>query len=329
MKICVIMLGLFGDVLARTPIIKALKEKYPHSQITAVVDDIGYEILQNNPFINELITMNRKRDNILKYIYSKISTQIKIIIRRFDLMIDLYNGTSSKNMAKLSFAAKIIKNQKNSNVYNFSNKFHMTSALFEMISEIKFETLSLAPQFFVNQNGGGYYDKNSYIISLGSGDLKKILDLKQTFRLIKYIYENHNLSPIIIQNPKQEFLQANLIQQFLIPNQIPFIKLDKKSINELACIIQNANFIIVPDTGILHLAFAMNTPAFCVFTHTNPVYVLPQDKNYIFGYSYKLKIPAHFDQHGNKNCTKDIEFNTIKRDFDLFYQALKANKFYF
>lgn len=35
MKICVIMLGLFGDVLARTPIIEALKYKFSNSKITA------------------------------------------------------------------------------------------------------------------------------------------------------------------------------------------------------------------------------------------------------------------------------------------------------
>ena len=281
------MLGLFGDVLARTPIIEALKYKFPNSKITAVADKIGYEILKNNPFIDEIITMNRKKDNYLKYLSSKITTQFKIIFKRFDLMIDLYNGTSSKSMTKLSFAKKIVKNKTNTDIYKFKNKFYMTNYLYEMISEIKFTNLNTMPQYYLAENHTARErereSKNSYLISLGSGDLRKILSFDKIYKLIKHIYENYGLIPAIVQNPGQEFLQQDLIDSFLAPNNIPYISLNKKSIDELANLLKNAKFIIVPDTRLLHLAFAIKTPAFCVFTHTNPVYVLPEDKDYIFG----------------------------------------------
>lgn len=326
MKICVIMLGLFGDVLARTPILQSLKERYPNSAITAIADPIGKEILENNPYVDEIFSINRKRDSLFNYILEKIKTQFKIIAKRFDLIIDLYNSSSSRTMTNLSFAKRKIKNKANTDIYKFKNKFHMTNYLYEMISDIKFTNLNTMPQYYLAENHTEREreSKSSYLISLGSGDLRKILSFDKTYKLIKYIYENYGLIPTIVQNPGQEFLQQDLIDSFLAPNNIPYIALNKKSVDELANLLKNTKFIIVPDTGLLHLSFAMRTPAFCVFTHTNPVYVLPEDKDYIFGYSYKIKIPKEYDLNKILNCTKDIEFNIIKNDFNKFYENFKT-----
>ncbi|MSN96538.1 glycosyltransferase family 9 protein [Campylobacter sp. FMV-PI01] len=276
MKICVIMLGLFGDVLLRTPILRALKTKFPDSKITVIVDKIGYEVLKNNPNIEKIITMDRNRSNYLKYIISKISTQFKIILNKFDLLIDLYDGSSSKMMAKFSFARWIIKNKTNSNLYSFQNRFHLTNQLFEKISEIKFHDIDISPEFFIDHKATKCdLDKNSYILSLGSGDLEKILSFEKNFKLVEYIYNKFNLIPAIVQNPKQEFLQNDFINNFLAPKGIKHIKLNAKSINEIAFYLKNTNFLISPDTGILHLAFAVKTPSFCVFTKTHPILITP------------------------------------------------------
>ena len=55
------MLGLFGDVLLRTPIIRSIKQSYPNSRITVLVDPIGKDILANNPFIDNIIVIERKK----------------------------------------------------------------------------------------------------------------------------------------------------------------------------------------------------------------------------------------------------------------------------
>ena len=98
------MLGLFGDVLFRTPILRSIKKKFPNSEITVIVDKIGYYVLYNNPNVNNLTIINRNKKNRLNYVWNKIKTQFKIIFSRFDLVVDLYNGSSSRNMARLSFS---------------------------------------------------------------------------------------------------------------------------------------------------------------------------------------------------------------------------------
>ena len=57
MKILVIKLGALGDVLRTTPILEAIKEKYPDSEITWITEPESKEILEGNPNISKILTL--------------------------------------------------------------------------------------------------------------------------------------------------------------------------------------------------------------------------------------------------------------------------------
>lgn len=338
-SICIIMLGLLGDVLMRTPIIKEIKKIYPNSKISVIVDPIGKEVLINNPDIDEIIVISRKKRNYLKYLYNKLKVQIQVIFKSFDLMIDLYGGSSSYNLTRLSLARYQIGFKKNKiwinkiffkdeSELNFKNKYHLTNKLFQVLRyfNIKIDILDTTPVMYTNkisENSVKEYMKsfknsNNYLISLGSGGIEKVLDIKVTFELIKYIYENYNMIPAIVLNPGQEYLQQQLINDFLIPNNIEHIQLKYLSIEDLAVLIKFSNFIIVPDTGLYHIAVAMNTPIFSVFTYTNPKLVEPLKG------IYKIVFKEDKTLFKNKDLelkfgTQEIEFSIIKNSFDKFY----------
>lgn len=333
-KICILMLGLFGDVLLRTPIIRSIKQNYPNSNITVIVDKIGYDLLYNNPNISNIIIMNRNKSNIIKYIFSKLYTQFRIIFSRYDLIIDLYNGKSSKNMLNFSFVKNKVSTQYTNDInYNFKNNIHLTNQLFQSLHvlDLKQSTINSKPEFFINNkvekfilNSSVYLKGNDkYLISLGSGDLKKIIDLEKTYQLIEYLYNSYRLTPIVVLNPGQEFLQLELVNKFLIPNNVNYISLDKKSIDEMAIIIKYSKFFIVPDTGLFHMSLSLKTPTFCIFTHTNPKLVEPDHDDIIYKACYKIKEPKEYDVFGLENCTKEISFEEIKNNLDSFLSSLK------
>ena len=333
-KICILMLGLFGDILLRTPILRSIKKNYPNSNITVIVDKIGYDILYNNPNINNIIIIDRNKSNVMKYIFSKLYTQFKIIFSRYDLIIDLYNGKSSKNMLNCSFVKNKVSTQYTNDInYNFKNNIHLTNQLFQSLHvlDLKQSTMNLEPEFFINNKVEKFIldsslylkENNNYLISLGSGDLKKIIDLEKTYQLIKYLYNSYGLIPIVVLNPGQEFLQLELVNKFLIPNNINYISLDKKSIDEMAVIIKYSKFFIVPDTGLFHMSLSLNTPTFCIFTHTNPKLVEPDHDDIIYKACYKIKEPKEYDVFGLENCTKEISFEEIKNNLDSFLSSLK------
>jgi ADP-heptose:LPS heptosyltransferase len=55
MKIAVRRGGGLGDVLLTTPVLKALKQKYPHSELTFVTDQAGYTVLKGLPYIDDYL----------------------------------------------------------------------------------------------------------------------------------------------------------------------------------------------------------------------------------------------------------------------------------
>jgi heptosyltransferase-2 len=87
MKILIIKLGLsetldpevgkissLGDVLRTTPMLHALKEKYPDSKITWLVDEAPYALLKDNPYLDRILVwdsfvgfqlMNEKFDMVI------------------------------------------------------------------------------------------------------------------------------------------------------------------------------------------------------------------------------------------------------------------------
>lgn len=342
-KICIIMLGLLGDVLMRTPIVREIKKIYPHSNITVIADPIGKEVLKNNPDIDEILVMNRKKKNYLKYLYNKIDIQMKIIIKSFDLMISLYGGNSGNNVAKLSFAkyqigikkGNIWTNKelvKNNQELNFKNRHHITNDLFRVLKyfDIKIDELDTTPYIYSSEDSKmrvenyvkSFSTNNYYLLSLGSGGLEKICNMGLTFELIKYIYEKYNILPAVISNPGQEYLQNDLINNFLKPNNIDYIELKTLPIEDISFLIKLSKFIIVPDTGLYHIAVAHKTPIYSIFTYTNPKLVEPTQG------VYKIVFKEDDTLVENKNLelkfgTNNIEFSKLTESFDEFYIKLE------
>ncbi|MBN1879453.1 glycosyltransferase family 9 protein [bacterium] len=76
MRILILKLGAMGDALRTTPILTALKRLYPQSHVTWITDLESYPILENNPYINELLVTS----------FSQI---YPLHARQFDLILSL------------------------------------------------------------------------------------------------------------------------------------------------------------------------------------------------------------------------------------------------
>ena len=75
-KFLIIRIGAIGDVIMTTPILKSIKNEYPHSHLTYVVGEWASEVLKHNPHIDELIVV---AENIF---LQKEKRQLFSLIRR-------------------------------------------------------------------------------------------------------------------------------------------------------------------------------------------------------------------------------------------------------
>jgi len=93
--ILVIKLGAMGDVLRTTPILEALKRKYKGCKITWIVDEESKELLENNPYLNGVLSYG-----------AEALTRLKV--EHFDLVINLDSLPRSASLASFAWAKKKI-----------------------------------------------------------------------------------------------------------------------------------------------------------------------------------------------------------------------------
>ncbi|MFA6437779.1 MAG: glycosyltransferase family 9 protein [Bacteriovoracaceae bacterium] len=88
-----------GDVVLTTPIVRTLRESYPDAHIAYLGDAKAVSLLQNNPYLNEIIPFDFSRDSF----FYQLSMYWKMFTGNYDLTIDLYSNPRS---ALMTFATQ-------------------------------------------------------------------------------------------------------------------------------------------------------------------------------------------------------------------------------
>jgi len=87
-RILIIKLAAIGDVLRTTPILPVLKKKYPQSYITWITDKSSLQVLEENPYIDRLLTANYEN-------------ALRLQVEKFDVLICLDKDTAASSLASI------------------------------------------------------------------------------------------------------------------------------------------------------------------------------------------------------------------------------------
>lgn len=296
-NIGVIMFGLLGDVLLRTPVLNALKILHPDAKITVIVDPIGVAIFKDNPHVDNIIKIDRSKKSKYRYYMDKVIGIKKIRSKKFDLFIDLYNNSSSKVLIKSSGAkfkvgflsekgkyaynimsdADQIKHNNNSlSIHHLKILYPLKNTLDYSIQEtlvVKKSTLNYLDDYIKEFN---FDSKHLYTLNLGSRANDKILSNTDYLTVVKYLYEKYSYIPAILCNPGQEYLQESFITDCLDKNSLPYIKLKGLQIEEVGAVMKLTKFTVTPDTGPLHIAASAKAPILGLFIWTPSDEVTPE-----------------------------------------------------
>jgi lipopolysaccharide heptosyltransferase II len=89
-KILLVRLRLVGDVVFTTPIIHAVRRRYPDAELTYVVEPAAAAVVRANPHLNDLIVVPRAKG--LARLRSDAALAWRLRRRAFDVAIDLHGG---------------------------------------------------------------------------------------------------------------------------------------------------------------------------------------------------------------------------------------------
>lgn len=78
-KILIIQLRRIGDVLLTTPVIRALRKKFPQAQLDFLVEKAGSEVLKGNPYLSNILIYDKKE---------QVTWLRKVRASRYDVILD-------------------------------------------------------------------------------------------------------------------------------------------------------------------------------------------------------------------------------------------------
>lgn len=93
MNILLVRLRLIGDVVFTTPLVRALRRRYPDAHLTYVVEPLAAPVVLGNPHIDNVVVVP-KRSGLARW-RDDLSCARRLRARRFDMAIDLHGGPRS------------------------------------------------------------------------------------------------------------------------------------------------------------------------------------------------------------------------------------------
>ncbi len=298
-RILLIKLDALGDVVRCTPLTEGIKKKYPDSQFTWLVKEESRIFLQNNNYIDKIVSYNDENVRILQ-------------CQKFDIVINLdkdgkatslMNSMMSENkfgygMSEYGFPIPL--NKETEYHYeicldNWGSKRKNTKTYIEMmfdISRLKYSgekpkvilDISKKEKFkniFLKENNIKSKDK---IIILNTGCGPVYPHKKWTYsgyrNLIKLLSKNKNIKVILVGSSDDVDRNIKLYDECWFPNLNNTT--NKYTLEEFCFLINLSDVVVTGDTMALHLGISLNKKIITFFGPT------PYQETDLFGLGKKF-----------------------------------------
>jgi heptosyltransferase-2 len=325
MKILVIKIGASGDVVLVTPSLRAIRERFPKAHIAVLVGVESRQILQNCPYVDELIAYNRPfiKRSVLNFM------KLAADLRRagFDIVIDFQNSSRSHALAFLSLAPKRFgyKNKKLGFLLNYGIKDvkaslpplqHQFRVLSLLDIKLKDERLEVWPtesdSRFVDEFLAGQWTVDGQpLVGINIGGSSrwrtKRWPQEKLSRLCDELATRN--ARVVLTGVKADYEAAMRI--ISDTQSKPINAVGKTTLNQLAALIKRCKVFITTDSAPLHIAAASGVPVVAVFGPTDPVRHCPSAKN-ITVITKGLKCsPCYKPVCKSPRCMEDINMEEI------------------
>jgi heptosyltransferase-1 len=285
-NILIVKLSAIGDVIHALPVAPALKQCFPKSRITWVVEQPAYDLLTNNPCIDEIIVFEKARVKSLSGLYHYAPNFIsELRARRFDLALDLQGLFKSAALSFLSGAAQrlVYCNAREysdvigKKVCGPNSQGHIVERYLDVVRSLGCS--STDPEFVINitdseaqqavaiAKQAGLAVNNPYVVLIpGTNWTNKCWPADYFATLAGRIFDSQMI-PVFVGGNADKAIMCEISSKSTLP---PIDLTGKTSLKQLAYIIKNARVVVAGDTGPMHLAAAVGTPVVALFGPTDP-----------------------------------------------------------
>ncbi len=307
-RVLIIKLSAFGDIIHALPVSAALKQAYPHVELTWAIEEAFAPLVADNPFLSHILTLPKVRGRQLRSpsFHREYFLRLRDVrSRRFDLTLDLQGLTKSAVVAAASGARVRL-------AYNWIRE---AASLFERAVPREPSSVHVVDQYLdVVRFLGASTDHPQFPFTISPRD-----DAMATAMLAEHGIDDD--SPFAVINPAsalaiKQWSMANyallmdtLNSQFGLRGVLvtadksaaaqvaactarPFANLaGRTNLKQLAAVLRRGAIHVCADTGSAHLAAALGRPVIAL--------VGPTDANRICPYGQKENVISHADRCGS------------------------------
>jgi len=286
-KILVIQQKMIGDVLVSSLICENLKLNYPEAKIHYLVNRFTMPVIENNPFIDEVVVFEDKYRSSKLQFYKFLKGINKA---NYDVVIDAYGKLESNLITLFSGAKKRISWNKNysrfiyTDVIKTKNKSESTAGLaienrLKLLKSLKMGlSIRNRPKIYLTDNeiddakcklSNSKIDNSRplYMISiLGSGIIKSYPS-DYMAKVLDHIVDFKNAQLILNFMPSQE-LEAKAIynQCKSITKKNIHFDIKANNLREFIALTSQCDALIGNEGGAVNMAKAINIPTFTIFS---------------------------------------------------------------
>jgi heptosyltransferase-1 len=325
-NILIVKLSAIGDVIHTLPSLAALRKLYPDACITWVVEEAAAELVNNHPYLNEVIISQRKswakdlQNCQIRRPLREIRSFLKELRKRpYDLVIDFHGLLKSSVIVFLSRGKRKLGYDSlqelsglflNEKIPEDMNKHAVDRYLdFPRYLGAKIDNV----EFILPQNNDaeakvqllmGKYkldDKKFIAINPIAYWETKLWDDGNFARLADLIKENLKMNVVFTGSEKESIEK---ITSGMVTYGINFG--GQTSLSELAYLYKKARFVITTDSGPMHLAAAVGTPVIALFGPTDPARTGPYGEGHTIVRTQLPCSPCFLKKCATRKCMKEI-----------------------
>ncbi len=265
-NILIIRLSSLGDVLLTTPVIRALKSKYPEKLFSFLVEDKFADAVKYNPNLKEVYLYSKEN-------FSKENLK-ELASAEFDFVVDLQNNIRTKNIVK-NLKIPTVKFIKPTIEKFFLVKFKIN--FFKQIRSIpEMYAAALGNDFEPDGNGLDFYFKSGEKAVYSENVNEKIIAFcpgSQHFTKqypAKYFVElggrlsSEGYKVILLGGKSDKKICAEITSEIEGSEN----RSSDNNLFEIAREMSKCKAVVCNDSGLMHLATAVGTPTLAIFGST-------------------------------------------------------------
>jgi lipopolysaccharide heptosyltransferase II len=325
-KILITKFGAAGDLILAVPSLRAIRKKFPQGKITLLVEPGYIEIVQSCPYLDDIISYDRRRKD------RSWKRTVKLINRLrqmdFDLAVDLQNSLRSHLISCLSCIPKRYGYARGMGRLLLTDKARNFKAVIPAlrhqlkvlnllgIKEID-ERLELWPSkkdkkhvsAFLSESG---INSGQVLIGMNPGGSRRWMTkrwpLEKFASLGDRLSEQFKARIVITGSGEEEEIGGRL---FYLMKSKPINAVGRTSLPELACLIKRCQVYITGDSAPMHVAAAVGTRLIALFGPTDPLRHLPPGNAQIVIRKDLDCSPCYRPNCNRHTCMKEITVGEV------------------